>query len=135
MEEAPEESEDPLYVQTGIASDTGRDFVRNLADLLADGKKEEVASLLTYPAQVKTAGGEWVVNTPEEFLEHYDESAGATLAADLRADPEPFADGSGLASAADGAVWFGQAEDGSIQIFTLQSDVWQWSVRHWDEKP
>lgn len=123
--------EDALYAQTGIASDVGRDFVRNLADLLADGKKEEVASLLTYPAQVKTAGGEWIVNTPEEFLEHYDESAGATLAADLRADPEPFADGSGLASAASGALWFGQAEDGRIQVFTLQSDVWLWSVRYW----
>ena len=60
-------------------------------------------------------------------------TAGATLAADLQADPEPFADGSGLASAANGAVWFGQVEDGKIQVFTLQSDVWQWSVRYWGE--
>ena len=79
------------------------------------------------------------MNTPEEFLEHYDETIGGsgrgTLAADLRADPEPFAGGSGLASAANGAVWFGQAEDGKIQVFTLQSDVWQWSVRYWGEKP
>ena len=126
--------EDPLYVQTGIFTEAGRAFLLNLADLLAEGKKEEVASLLTYPAQVKTPNGEWVVNTPEEFLEHYGESAGATLAADLRADPEPFADGSGLASAAGGAVWFGQVEDGKIQVFTLQSDVWQWSVRYWGDR-
>lgn len=133
--DSPDAGEDALYVQTGIASDAGRDFVRNLADLLADGKKEDVADLLAYPAQVKGPGGEWVVTTPEEFLEYYDASAGATLAADLRADPEPFADGSGLASAADGAVWFGQVEDGKIRVFTLQSDVWQWSVRYWGEKP
>ena len=125
--------EDPLYIRTGISTDVGRDFVRNLADLLAGGKTEEVANLLTYPAQVKSPGGEWIVNAPEEFLEHYDASAGATLAADLQADPEPFADGSGLASAANGAVWFGQVEDGKIQVFTLQSDVWQWSVRYWGE--
>ena len=126
--------EDALYVQTGIFTEAGRAFILNLADLLADGKKEDVASLLTYPAQVKTPNGEWVVNTPEEFLEHYDASAGATLAADLREDPEPFVDGSGLASAANGAVWFGQVEDGKIQVFTLQSDVWQWSVRYWGEE-
>ena len=131
--DSPAPGEDALYVRTGIAAGVGRDFVRNLADLLAGGKKEEVASLLTYPAQVKTPGGEWIVNTPEEFLEHYDASAGATLAADLRADPEPFADGSGLASAANGAVWFGQVEDGDLRVFTLQSDVWQWSVRYWGE--
>lgn len=133
--DSPDAGEDALYVQTGVSADAGRDFVRNLADLLAGGKKEDIANLLTYPAQVKTAGGEWIVNTPEEFLEHYDASAGAALAADLRADPEPFADGSGLASAADGAVWFGQTEDGRIQIFTLQSDVWLWSVRYWGGKP
>lgn len=132
---AQDTGEDALYVQTGISTDAGRDFVLDLADLLAGGEKEEVASLLTYPVQVKTANGEWIVNTPEEFLEHYDESAEATLAADLRADPEPFADGSGLASAAGGAVWFGQVEDGRIQIFTLQSDVWLWSVRYWGEQP
>jgi len=33
----------------------------------------------------------------------------------------------GLASAADGAVWFGLVEDGDIRIFTIQTD--QWSIR------
>lgn len=133
--ETSPEAEDPLYIQTGIAANVGREFVLNLADLLAGGRKEDAADLLVYPAQVKTTGGEWIVNTPEEFLEHYDESAGAALAADLRADPEPFGGGTGLASAAGGAVWFGQTEDGQIRVFTLQSDVWQWSVRYWGERP
>ena len=138
-EESPDPGEDELYGRTGISTEAGRAFVLRLADLIADGQKEELAELLVYPAQVKTVNGEFVVNTPEEFLEHYDETIGGngrgTLAADLRADPEPFADGSGLASAANGAVWFGQVEDGKIQVFTLQSDVWQWSVRHWEERP
>ena len=132
--------EDPLYVQTGISTETGRDFVLRLADLLESGEREEIAALLTYPVQVKTPNGEWAVNTQDEFLEHYDETIGGngrgTLAADLRADPEPFADGSGLASAADGAVWFGLAEDGDLRVFTLQSEAWQWSVRFRDaERP
>ena len=138
-EESPDPGEDALYNRTGISTEAGRAFALRLADLIADGQKEELADLLVYPAQVKTVNGEFVVNTPEEFLEHYDETIGGsgrgTLAADLRADPEPFAGGSGLASAANGAVWFGQAEDGKIQVFTLQSDVWQWSVRYWGEQP
>ena len=122
-----------------LSLDEGRAFVLNLAALVEGGKKEEIAGLLTYPAKVTAPGGEWVVNTPEEFLEHYDETIGGngrgTLAADLRADPEPFLDGGGdMAAAADGAVWFRQAEGGGFQVLTLQSDVWQWSVRYWGEK-
>lgn len=53
-----------------------------------------------------------------------------SLTADMTWDPSPtdtFSDGSSLASAARGAVWFGQIEEGVIQIFTLQTD--QWSIR------
>ena len=123
-----------------LSLDEGRDFVLNLADLIDSGKQEELAGLLTYPAKVTAPGGEWIVNTPEEFLEHYAETLGGngrgTLAADLRADPEPVLDGSGdLASAANGTVWFDRWEDGNLKVLTLQSDVWQWSVRYWGEKP
>ena len=80
-----------------------------------------------------------MANTPEEFLECYGETfgtGGSTLAADLRADPEPVLDGSGgLASAADGAVWFHRGEDGNLKVLTLQSDVWLWSIQYWGEKP
>ncbi len=138
-EESPDPNEDELYNRTSISTEAGRAFVLRLADLIADGQKEEIAALLAYPTQVKTVNGEFTVNTPEEFLEHYGETIGGngrgTLAADLRADPEPFADGSGLAAAANGAVWFGLVEDGKIQVFTLQSDAWQWSVRYGGERP
>ena len=123
-----------------LSLDEGRAFVLNLADLVEGEKKEDVAALLTYPAKVTAPGGEWVVNTPEEFLEHYADTVGGngrgTLAADLRADPEPVLDGGGdLASAGGGTVWFDRGEDGKLQIRSLWSDVWQWSIQYWGEKP
>ena len=129
--------EDP-YVSLSL--DEGRAFLLDLADLIDGGKREEIADLLTYPAQVKTVDGTWVVDGPEELLEHWDETIGGngrgTLSADLRADPGPVLDGSGgLASAADGTVWFRRGGDGRFQILTLQSDVWQWSVQYRGEEP
>ena len=129
-EQAPEEFEDPLYGQTGIQIAVAREFLQMLAERIGDGEREEIAELIAYPVKVTAPGGEWTVNTPEEFLEHYDETVGESaqsLAADLSWDPQPFADGSGLVSAAGGAVWFGQVEDGVLRIFTLQTD--QWSIR------
>ncbi|MCI9332381.1 MAG: hypothetical protein HFG05_09445 [Oscillibacter sp.] len=129
----PSESEDPLYTRTGIRSDVARDFVLLLAERMEDGRREEIADLLVYPAQVETAGGSYTVHSPEEFLRYYDGTVGQSalsLAADMAWEPAPsevFSDGSGLASAANGAVWFGLVEDGVIRIFTLQTD--QWSIR------
>ena len=130
--------EDDLY--QSLSLDEGRTFVLNLADLVEGEKKEDVASLLLYPAKVTAPGGEWVVNTPEEFLERYAETVGGngrgTLAADLRADPEPVLDGGGdLASAGGGTVWFRRDGDGALKISSLQSEVWQWSIQYWGEKP
>ena len=130
--------EEDLY--QSLSLDEGRAFVLNLADLVEGEKKEDVASLLLYPAKVTAPGGKWIVNTPEEFLEHYADTVGGngrgTLAADLRADPEPVLDGSGdLASAANGTVWFDRGEDGKLKIRSLWSDVWQWSIQYWGEKP
>ena len=133
VETLPSESEDPLYTRTGIRSDVARDFVLLLAERIEDGRREEIADLLVYPAQVETPGGIDTVSSPEEFLRYYDETVGQSalsLAADMAWEPAPsevFSDGSGLASAADGAVWFGLVEDGVIRIFTLQTD--QWSIR------
>lgn len=129
--------EDP-YVSLSL--DEGRAFLLDLADLIDGGKREEIADLLTYPAQVKTVDGTWVVDGPEELLEHWDETIGGngrgTLSADLRADPGPVLDGSGgLASAADGTVWFRRGGDGRLQILTLRSDVWQWSIQYRGEEP
>ena len=133
VETLPSESEDPLYTRTGIRSDVARDFVLLLAERIEDGRREEIADLLVYPAQVETSGGIDTVSSPEEFLRYYDETVGQSalsLAADMAWEPAPsevFGDGSGLASAAGGAVWFGLVEDGVIRIFTLQTD--QWSIR------
>lgn len=129
-EQAPEEFEDPLYGQTGIEIAVAREFLQMLAERIEDGEREEIADLLVYPLRIETSAGEWTAGTPEEFLEHYDDTVGESarsLAADLSWDPQPFADGSGLVSAADGAVWFGLVEDGVLRIFTLQTD--QWSIR------
>lgn len=129
-EEAEPPEEDPVYVSTGIFTDEARTFILELAELLEDDRREELAALMVYPVQVISAGEEFEVNSTEELLEHYDETIGQSresLAMDLSWDPEPFVDGMGLASAADGAVWFGQVEDGDIRIFTIQTD--QWSIR------
>ncbi len=131
-EEGPElpAEEDPLYARTGIESNAGREFVLDLAELLEEDRRVDIAALLAYPVQVETAEGTFEASGPEEFLEYYDETIGQNregLAADLGWAPEPFANGSGLISAAGGAVWFGLVEDGDIRIFTLQTD--QWSIR------
>ena len=132
-EERPDPAGDALYQQTGISADVGQEFVQMLAERLEDGAREEIAELLVYPAQVTTERGTFLVGSPEEFLAYYDETVGQsalTLATDLGWEPQPFADGSGLAAAANGAVWFGLVEEGMIRIFTLQTD--QWSVRAGD---
>lgn len=133
VETPPEEPEDPIYVRTGIRTDVAKDFILLLAERIEDNRREEIANMFLYPAVIQTQDGTFTVNTPEELLEHYDETIGASapsLAADMTWDPSPvaaFADGSGLASAANGAVWFGQIEESVIRIFTLQTD--QWSIR------
>lgn len=126
-------SQDNKY--TSLSLDESRTFLLSLTEDLAQGRGENVADRLAYPAKVTAPGGEWIVSTPEEFLEHYDKSAGATLAADIQENPEPVLDGGGgLASAVDGSVWFGRAEDGTVRVFTLQSDVWLWGVQYCGEK-
>lgn len=131
----PEESEDPIYTRTGIQTDVARDFVLLLAERLEDGDRQAVADMFAYPVRIEALNGSYDADTPEELLEHYDETIGEgvrTLIADMTWDPEPltpeiFSNGSGLASAANGAVWFGQVEEGVIRVFTLQTD--QWSIR------
>ena len=76
VETLPSESEDPLYTRTGIRSDVARDFVLLLAERIEDGRREEIADLLVYPAQVETSGGIDTVSSPEEFLRYYDETVG-----------------------------------------------------------
>jgi len=129
--EAPEPEEDPLYVQTGIQTEAGGQFIISLAQMIEEEQRQAIAELLVYPAQVTVGETSVTVEGPEEFLDYYDDTlgqGGVGLAADLSWDPEPFGDGSGLAGAADGAVWFGLSEEeGAIRVFTLQTD--QWSIR------
>jgi len=135
--EEPEE-DDPLYESTGIRTEAARDFVLLLAERIQDGKREEVANLLVYPAQVEVSAGTFTVNSAEEFLPYYDEVIGQNrlgLSTAMTWEPTPgepqlYRDGSGLVSAADGAVWFGLVEDGVIHVFTIQTD--QAAVRAWD---
>ena len=127
--EEPEE-DDPLYESTGIRTEAARDFVLLLAERIQDGKREEVANLLVYPAQVEVSAGTFTVNSAEEFLPYYDEVIGQNrlgLSTAMTWEPTPgepqlYRDGSGLVSAADGAVWFGLVEEGVLRIFTIQTD-------------
>lgn len=130
VETAPENAGDPLYESTGIRTDAARDFILLLAERIQDGKRQEVADLLVYPAQVEVAAGTFTVNSPEEFLPYYGEIIGQNrlgLTAAMTWEPTPgepqlFRDGSGLVSAADGAVWFGLVEESVLKIFTIQTD-------------
>lgn len=125
-----EEPEDPLYESTGIPTETARDFILMLAERIQDEKREEVANLLVYPARVEVTAGTFTVNSPEEFLPYYDEVIGQNrlgLSTAMTWEPTPgeprlYRDGSGLVSAADGAVWFGLVEESVIRVFTIQTD-------------
>lgn len=129
-ETAPEDAGDPLYESTGIRTEAARDFVLLLAERIQDGKRQEVAELLVYPARVEVAAGTFTVDSPEEFLPYYDEIIGQNrlgLVSAMTWEPVPgeprlFRDGSGLVSAADGAVWFGLVEESVLRIFTIQTD-------------
>lgn len=135
MEVLPEDSEDPLYTRTGITMDEARDFLLLLAERLEGDRRQEIVELLVYPVCVETLDGSFTVSTPEELLEHYDETIAQDrlgLAAEMAWEPAPlepsiFSDGSGLASVANGKVWFGLTEGDVIRIFTLQTN--QWSIR------
>ena len=125
-----EEPEDPLYESTGISTETARDFILLLAERIQDEKREEVANLLVYPARVEVTAGTFTVNSPEEFLPYYDEVIGQNrlgLSSAMTWEPAPgeprlYRDGSGLVSAADGAVWFGLVEESVLRVFTIQTD-------------
>ena len=130
VEEVLEEQDDLLYEFTGIRTEAARDFVLLLAERIQDGKREEVANLLVYPAQVEVSAGTFTVNSAEEFLPYYDEVIGQNrlgLSMAMTWEPTPgepqlYRDGSGLVSAADGAVWFGLVEESVLRIFTIQTD-------------
>ena len=130
VEEVLEEQDDLLYEFTGIRTEAARDFVLLLAERIQDGQREEVADLLVYPAQVEVSAGAFTVNSAEEFLPYYDEVIGQNrlgLSMAMTWEPTPgepqlYRDGSGLVSAADGAVWFGLVEEGVLRIFTIQTD-------------
>lgn len=130
VEEVLEEQDDLLYEFTGIRTEAARDFVLLLAERIQDGQREEVADLLVYPAQVEVSAGTFTVNSAEEFLPYYDEVIGQNrlgLSTAMTWEPTPgepqlYRDGSGLVSAADGAVWFGLVEEGVLRIFTIQTD-------------
>lgn len=130
VEEVLEEQDDLLYEFTGIRTEAARDFVLLLAERIQDGQREEVADLLVYPAQVEVSAGTFTVNSAEEFLPYYDEVIGQNrlgLSMAMTWEPTPgepqlYRDGSGLVSAADGAVWFGLVEESVLRIFTIQTD-------------
>lgn len=129
-EEIPAEEKDPLYESTGIRAEAARDFLLLLAERIQDEKKREVANLLVYPAQVEVSAGTFTVNSAEEFLPYYDEIIGqsrlglstAMTWEPASGEPRLYRDGSGLVSAADGAVWFGLVEESVLRIFTIQTD-------------
>lgn len=130
VEEEQEEWSDPLYESTGVRTETARDFVLMLAERIQDGRREEVANLLVYPAQVEVTAGTFTVNSSEEFLPYYDEVIEQNrlgLSTAMTWEPTPgeprlYRDGSGLVSAVDGAVWFGLTEEGILRVFTIQTD-------------
>lgn len=120
IETAPEELEDPLYVQTGIETDSAKAFVWDLSQNLSNGKREIVADLFVYPCKATAPHEEFTVNTAEELLEHYDdviEYEIRGLLAEL--DYHDLFASDGLVGVGNGCAWFGLAEDGEIRLFTL----------------
>lgn len=128
-EELPLETEDPLYFTTGLSTARAMEFVRELAELMENGDRQALAELLRYPCQVNVEQGTFSVETPEEFLDFYDQ----VVEGQRRELVSQLMQGSllgrnGLVGVGDGDVWFGLTEDGTIRLFTLQTPN-GWSVR------
>lgn len=128
-EELPLETEDPLYFTTGLSTARAMEFVRELAELMENGDRQALAELLCYPCQVNVEQGTFSVETPEEFLDFYDQ----VVEGQRRELVSQLMQGSllgrnGLVGVGDGDVWFGLTEDGTIRLFTLQTPN-GWSVR------
>ena len=105
------------------------EFVRELAELMENGDRQALAELLRYPCQVNVEQGTFSVETPEEFLDFYDQ----VVEGQRRELVSQLMQGSllgrnGLVGVGDGDVWFGLTEDGTIRLFTLQTPN-GWSVR------
>lgn len=120
IETAPEELEDPLYVQTGIETDSAKAFIWDLSKNLASGNREIVADLFVYPCKVTAPHEEFTVNTAEELLEHYDDVIEYEIRGLLDVlDYHDLFASDGLVGVGQGCAWFGLVEDGEIRLWTL----------------
>lgn len=112
--------EDPLYMQTGIETDSAKAFIWDLSKYLSHGDREIVADMFVYPCKVTAPHEEFTVNTAEELLEHYDEAIDYEMQGLLEdLDYHDLFASDGLVGVGDGCAWFGLVEDGDIRLFTL----------------
>lgn len=112
--------EDPLYIQTGIETDSAKAFIWDLSKYLSHGDREIVADMFVYPCKVTAPHEEFTVNTAEELLEHYDEAIDYEMQGLLEdLDYHDLFASDGLVGVENGCAWFGLVEDGDIRLFTL----------------
>ena len=132
-EEEKCDGEDVLYAQTGIEEQAAQAFYREFVQALEDGRRQDAAEKINWPAEVTTADGTVTVETAADFLDAYDSIVTEPLLQAIHENQydenrsDLFA-ANGMVGAAGGAIWFAQMEDGTLAVMTVQSPE-GWAVR------
>lgn len=119
-EEEEETTEEASYLQSDITLEEAAEGVTAFLDLLNANDKEAVAGMLSYPSTLTVPSGEYVINSPEEFLPHYDEFFTEEFKNQFSGtEPDVFLH-NGLISFAEGQIWFvSSGEDHSLKVTAI----------------
>jgi|HubBroStandDraft_1064217.scaffolds.fasta_scaffold02351_4 hypothetical protein len=109
---APLAAQDPGSIDARLdilfgEHDSYRRFLTDLQQAVAKDARSEVAAMVAYPLTTHIAGKKIILQTPAEFLQHYDQLLPAKALAVIRAQTYPalFANAQGVMIGA-GEVWF-----------------------------
>ncbi len=92
-------------------------------DVLTDNR-QSLAQKVRYPLNIVRNGSEQQIQSPEEFVEQYDEILNMQVIYDVEgAETEGLFWNQDGVMLGTGAIWFGKMEDGSIKIYSIPAEV------------
>ena len=123
----PSEQSILLHDMTGMEEAPAREFARHFISLVDSGYRESAAEMIAYPCMVAIGNDVVTAHDQEELCGYFDDiftpAVMNRLLPWLDEEDPGFIMNGGLAGVADGALWFGLAEDGDIRVFTVQDEA------------
>lgn len=125
LAEAPADS-DTFFQQSGMKLEEASAYVKTFVGAVTSGDREAAAAMITYPRTVKTPAWEGTVNSPEEFLVHYEDIFTSDFRSRLeQADLDDLFCSNGMISFGEGSLWFypaTESQDMSVSTVNAAED-------------